>query len=334
FISGAGLLSILSVFVVFSLVTRNAIIQKQHPFRSHIDIYVVSLFVSNIFEGVFAAMSIKWVRTGIVECEAHCSAQGFLNLFGQTGVAMNTLAIAVHTFCAVFFRWDPPPSKILPLCVVACIWLYNLGFAIGYVVPSTYVPTPFWCSLPRNLIAARIFSQYLWLCLTIITSITLYIILFFSLRGNIQITSGGKWYRHKFSISRATSRRPTGMPSLRVEDPHLSTPVRSAAKKMLWYPIAYVIISLPAVVIRFGVLKDGVSSQSIPFERLAPWYCLVNGAGVVNVVLFTLTRPKILLFKGGEQEDERAEYGGRNHRTSYSETPPISPMSLELKAIS
>jgi len=237
FISGAGLLSIVSVFIVFALVTRNVVIQKRHPFRSHIDIYVTSLFVSNIFEGVFATMNTKWARTGLVKCEAHCTVQGFLNLFGQTGVAMNTFAIAIHTFCVVFFRWNPPPSKILPLCVVACIWLYNLGFAIGYVIPSSYVPTPFWCSLPRNLVAARIFSQYLWLCLTIVTSVTLYIILFFSLRGNIRITPGGRWYRHKISITRTSNQKRRGMSSAQIEDPCTSAPVRSAAKKMLWCEI-------------------------------------------------------------------------------------------------
>ncbi|KDQ17268.1 hypothetical protein BOTBODRAFT_172325 [Botryobasidium botryosum FD-172 SS1] len=124
------------------------------------------------------------------------------------------------------------------------------------------------------------------------------------------------------------------MSLLRVEDLHTSAPVRSAANKMLWYPIAYMIISLPAVVIRFGVLKDGVPPQSIHFERLAPWYCLVYGAGVINVALFTLTRPKILLFERGDQEGEHAGYEGRDHRPFRSETPPIPPMSLELKTIS
>jgi len=319
FISGAGLLSIVSVLIILALVIRNAVHQKRHPFRSHVDIYVASLFVSNIFEGVFATMNMGWAQTGVVACGTRCTIQGFLNLFGQTGVAMHTFTIAIHTFCVVFLRWEPSPSKLFPSCVVSFIWLYNLGFAIGYYIAHKigtpkYVPTPFWCSLRGDLALARVFSQYLWLCLTIVTSITLYIILFFSLRGNIQVTQDGRWYLRKISIIRTSSPKRSGTPLERMEVPVASTLVRSVARKMLWYPSAYIIISLPAVVIRFSVLNKidkAEPLEGVPFGYIALFYCLINGAGVINVALFTLTRPGILLFQ--DREWARGQEGHRSH---------------------
>ncbi|KDQ17267.1 hypothetical protein BOTBODRAFT_185972 [Botryobasidium botryosum FD-172 SS1] len=323
-----------------TLPKRNAVVQRRYPIQSHVDVYVVSLFTANIFQGVVATMSLKWARTGRVECGTHCTIQGsyfvsrlsspvldklhlegFLYQFGQTGVAMNTLAIAVHTFCVVFFRWRPPPSKLIPLCVVACIWLYNTLFAsIGYGTHTGkgdtqpfYIPTPFCapfnrCSLYHS-IPTRFASQYIWINLAIFTSIALYVPLFFSIRGNIEVLpTGDRWYDYSFKLVRSPDRGGVSVtaasPCGSIQDPLASAWISSAAKKMLWYPVAYIITALPANLLRWGILHKldpDVPVKEIRFTTIAVACFLVNASGIINVTLFAFTRPNILLF--GERRD-------------------------------
>jgi len=316
FVVEAGLLSIVFVLAFFALVARNVFIQKRHPFQSHIDIYVTSLSVADLFQGVVATMSLRWAQTGRVECGIYCTTQGFLYQFGQTGVAMSTLAVTVHTFCIVFFRWRPPPSKLVPLCVVACIWLYNLCFsAIGYGTHTGkggtqpfYVPTPFWCSVYLS-VPTRLASQYIWIDLAIFTSIVLYIPLFFSVRGYIEaVPTSKKWYSYKIELISDPDRRRKWM-----NNPHPSAKIRSAAMKMLWHPVVHSITALPANLLRWEILNHldrTIPVQDIRFAPIAVAYFLVNASGIINVMLFIFTRPNILLF--GEQglEENGRDFGG------------------------
>ncbi|KDQ17226.1 hypothetical protein BOTBODRAFT_601010 [Botryobasidium botryosum FD-172 SS1] len=87
-----GSLSIAFVLVFFGLVLRNVFIQRRHPFQSHLDIYLASLFTADIFRGLTAAVNWRWVVTGKVVCGTHCNIQGALIQFGSAGVSLSTLA--------------------------------------------------------------------------------------------------------------------------------------------------------------------------------------------------------------------------------------------------
>lgn len=78
----------------------------------------------------------------------NCAYVGVLKQFGDVGVAFalvtnahhrgflrshccyRSLAIALHTFFALVFRWRPKPSSKLPLLVVAGIWI-TIALIIG-----------------------------------------------------------------------------------------------------------------------------------------------------------------------------------------------------------
>ncbi|KDQ17266.1 hypothetical protein BOTBODRAFT_601720 [Botryobasidium botryosum FD-172 SS1] len=302
FIVEAGIFSIAFVLIFYALVLRNVIIHRKHPFQSHVDIYVTSLFMADIFQGIIAAMSWKWAQSGKVECGTHCTVQGLLTQFGQSGIAQTNMAISVHTFCVIFFKWMPPKSKRIPICVVSFIWLFNLCFAaIGFGLHTKgrsterfYVPTPFWCWIYPS-VPARIASQYFWLNLAIFTSIILYIPLFFAIRGNIEVWPVDKWYQYKIKLVRHPDL--VEVERLRVEAG--PTDVRAVATKMLWYPFAYTLSALPADIFRWGIINNldpSVPVKNVPFTSIAATYFLYSLSGVIDVTLFSFTRPNILLF--------------------------------------
>ncbi|KDQ07827.1 hypothetical protein BOTBODRAFT_149018 [Botryobasidium botryosum FD-172 SS1] len=326
FIIEAGAASILCVLILFALVLRNAISQKKHPFQTHLDIYLMSLFVADIFQGLVAVLDIRWAQTGRVDCGTHCVVQGLMCQFGQTAVAMSTLAITIHTFFVILFRWKPPTSKRIPLCVVGVIWAYNILFAaIGYGTHTGkggtqvfYVPSPYGCWLYPSA-GLRLLSQYFWLNLALFSTTVLYIPLFFAIRGDTYLIVGytKRWYRYRIILSKPESGfSPTPAVNWE-EDPGVAADIQSAAKKMLWYPVAYAITALPADVIRWAVLQKidpAVPVKDIPFTAIAVFWSMFNISGVVNVILFTLTRPRILLFgsqrESGEQRGNRSTLDG------------------------
>ncbi|KDQ17231.1 hypothetical protein BOTBODRAFT_53377 [Botryobasidium botryosum FD-172 SS1] len=291
-IAQGGLLSLAFVLAFFGFVMHNAIIQRRHPFQSHVDIYIISLFAASVSQGLYSVMNWKWAVTGKVMCGAYCDAQGILSQFGETGISQSTLAISIHTFCVIFFRWDPPRSKRVPLCVVSLIWLYNACFvAVGLGKhrgrggkDAFYVPAPYWCWLYPST-ATRIFSEYLWLNLAVFASVILYVLLFFAVLGYIDVRSNGnRWYQYRVTL-------------IRQPEP---TQQREAliAKKMLWYPLANAFLVL-ADIFRWKLIENidpNVPLQDVSFTWIAVTRVLYSLTGVVDVMLFTLTRPSILLF--------------------------------------
>jgi hypothetical protein len=71
--------------------------------RTHVDAYLLSLFSSEILQGLGAIMDIKWVHEGAVYCSDFCTAQGALQTIGETGVAMGTLVSHGDTLSVVLY---------------------------------------------------------------------------------------------------------------------------------------------------------------------------------------------------------------------------------------
>lgn len=108
----AGLISTTAVLIFLGLVARNFIRNVRDPppggewrlIRTHVDAYLLSLFSSEILQGLGAIMDVKWVHEGAVYCSDFCTAQGAIQTIGETGVAMGTmvsrrdaLSVALYT---------------------------------------------------------------------------------------------------------------------------------------------------------------------------------------------------------------------------------------------
>jgi len=230
-----------------------------------------------------------------------------LEVFGATK-GPSTLAITVYTFCVIFFRWTPSRSKLVPICVVSMTWLYTTCFvAIGLTMhkgkggkDSFYIPTPYWCWVYDST-PVRVFSDYLWYNFTALGSIILYIPLFFTIRGHIDVLpDGGKWYHYKVTFIRRPNaeRRETDF-VVCPGNPSPSDKCRSAAIKMLWYPAVQILVALSADISRWKFIQNidpNLPLKDVPFTSIAVPRIIFGMCGVVDVVLFALTRPSILLF--------------------------------------
>jgi hypothetical protein len=83
--------------------------------RTHVDAYLLSLLTSEILQGLGAIMDVKWVHDGVVYCSDYCTAQGAIQMIGETGVAMGTLvsygdklSVIIYTSLVIIIRSTDP----------------------------------------------------------------------------------------------------------------------------------------------------------------------------------------------------------------------------------
>ena len=114
-------------------------------------------------------------------------------------------------------------------------------------------------------------------------SFTLYLLIFFKLRGNILLDGYKVRFqkRPKVRVGRTAAGTYIMTDDRRVES-HLTT----VAKQMLWYPIAYTVLVLPIAAARFSTF----TGASVPFSVTIFTAAVFMLTGFVNAVLFGLTR--------------------------------------------
>jgi hypothetical protein len=301
FTAGTGLVSLTAVICFFALVARNAIVLKRWPIRTAIDVYMISLLLADLLQAFGAVADLRWIIGGTVSCSAFCAAQGALQQLGETSVAMSTLAITVHTFMAIFFRWNPSKRLIGPTLLVLGIWLYSLIFVlVGYLShPKTsagadqpfYVATPFWCWINSKYLGARIAGEYFWLWFTAAVNVVLYIPLFFYLRGNIDVDVShlssprsailsyifccGRRVKIKCHKARKEDQDFSFMnfgtsTNSSTEFTSQQQLYRREAAKMVWYSIAYSVVVLPITIDRWATFSSLSSSHTSPTNNPDP----------------------------------------------------------------
>ncbi|KZV92222.1 hypothetical protein EXIGLDRAFT_791012 [Exidia glandulosa HHB12029] len=268
---------------------RNLRSQQNVPrgvFNTHLDIYVFFLILSDMMQALASILSIQWLRQGRTTCGDVCYAQGSLKVISDAGPSMYSLAIAVHTFMVIVCRWEPRSSRI-PAIVVCLTWTYRLVFyaaIAGAAEPGEplFRPTPFWCWISAHYAQERIPAFYFWLWSCTGLSIVLYVPLFLYIRGNLEVDSSRIW---RVSLRRAPQPIERFGTNFRLAD---------QSRKMLMYPVVYVVLSVPFSVMRWAASFR--ATHAVP----APWYFLCISLhyyeGLANVLLLILTRPSILGF--------------------------------------
>ncbi|KAF8606608.1 hypothetical protein BDV93DRAFT_349986 [Ceratobasidium sp. AG-I] len=364
-IAGTGFLSSISVIVLLGYVIRNHIqlrrFELQGPikrsssfFRTHVDFYMLSLLFADFLQGMGAVVNVEWVRGAQCYCGSLCRAQGIIQTLGESGVAMSTLAISVHTFVVIFFSWHPPSGAAgarIWGTVIGTIWLYlglcvSVGFAVNQkksrhgadvALEDFYAPTPFWCWIGQGYMIERILFEYLWLWSTAFISILLYTILFLRLRGFISVDPR-RWSRIRFHWKRASASEMsyvTGPNGLRLQAMATSSGrlvIKQEAKdalKMLYYPAAYTALVLPLSIARWTTFDPSAppdltrTAGQTPFTATAIVLCIFGLSGLVNVVMFISTRPNVLGF--GARRQARADKMRENGVAAISTFGSIGP---------
>jgi hypothetical protein len=211
---------------------------------------------------------------------------------GEVGVAQTTLAIAIHTFVAVW--WSKGIHSLgVAKAVVTLIWLFTGLFVItGTAIHANKLtlyesPTPYWCWIGGQYKRTRIFGEYLWLWLTLIFSFLAYIPLFLWSRGNITVDPTRWW---KFRVHKSTHQ------TADLLDPGGR---RRRSLSLIAYPLVYSVIVLPLSIVRWiGFSQESRGVNHISSAATISVISIYGLSGMFNVLLFLLTRPDRLLFTG------------------------------------
>ncbi|EIN11597.1 hypothetical protein PUNSTDRAFT_124875 [Punctularia strigosozonata HHB-11173 SS5] len=241
---------------------------------------MLSLLVLDIIQGLGVMLDVRWIHDGITRPGSYCTAQGIIQQIGETGVAMTTSAISIHTFLVVWFRMDMrarPASWIAPI-VIGLIWVFVLAYSLGGALHAKLyeAPDPYWCWIAgsgRHYLPDKLVGEYLWIWLTLFLLMTLHIPLWLLVRGYITLRDESPWK------PRVHLRRNGGM-----KDVHLG---------ILAYPVTYSIVTLPLSVVRWITFRTGIESSALTFA-IDPIFCL---GGFANVLLLLLFRSDLLLFR-------------------------------------
>ncbi|KAG8946206.1 hypothetical protein FRC03_001446 [Tulasnella sp. 419] len=141
-----------------------------------------------------------------------------------------------------------------------------------------YGPAGLWCWVADNYKGEKIGLQYGIFWFVALTNFLLYIPLFLSLR---------KEARNGRSTESNQQRRET----------------MSIAKKMLVYPVAYIILILPMSIIRFIGFYDPNADVEAVWRAIAG--VIYAASGLVNALLYIITRPRLLpSFRIGIDDDD------------------------------
>jgi len=251
-------------------------------FREPADIYMLSLLTSDLIQAAGITMNMKWVHEGEVKAGHFCTVQGAVQQLGETGVAMATLAIAVYSFSAVWWRKTVHHSN-LAYSVVGLIWLYVILFVfigIGtrgnlYMIPSG----PYWCWIGQKYnLVEQLMGEYVWLWLTLFVSLLCYIPLFLLFRGNIEFdatnTLSLRWVKLEAGKRRTKNER--------------------RAFSLLAYPLVYCAVILPLSIVRWITFTE--QDNSVPSVATLIAITLFGLSGAFNVVLLLSVRSELLLF--------------------------------------
>jgi len=169
--------------------------------------------------------------------------------------------------------------------LMGLVWLFVIlyvGFGLGLNINKSYMTPTYWCWIGPNYLKEKITGEYLWFWLTLGLSLIFYVLLFFWSMGNITVNQD-KWW--KFSVH----------PS---NDSHADSDRRRHSLKLLAYPITYSIVIIPVSVVRF--IEFSQENKGQPDHIPVAWI-FFSGAiywlsGIINVLLFILTRRGLLLF--------------------------------------
>jgi len=263
---------------------------------------MLSMFSSDLIQAIGAVLDVKWAHEGKVYTGGYCTAQGAIQQLGETGVALATLTIAIHTVIVVM--WGKLKNQLaVAYIVVAFIWVFVILFvSVGVSVHtrgSNYyeTPTPYWCWIGdgEQYNAERIAGEYFWLWITLFITTFSYIPLFFWARGLVSV-SPEHWWKIRFHSNRETE-------GVQIIDPRQ----KRRALGMIAYPLVYSVIVLPLSVVRW-ITGFGSSTHRLPSEATFIVIFIYSLSGAFNTILYLLTRSELLLF-GNTASTQRIRVG-------------------------
>ncbi|KAH9052532.1 hypothetical protein EDB87DRAFT_1722850 [Lactarius vividus] len=274
----ASFLSFTALIVVFILIARNLLHYRRtlpngdwKLLRTPTDIYMLSLFAYDILQAIGGMLN------------------GIIKQMGALGVALLTLILTIHTFTTALWGVGAQARSfafgiVAFTCLFVVLWV---GISNG-IHKDFEKPTPYWCWIGPKYNRERLAGEYVWMWIALFASLVMYVPLHFWMKGNLSV-DGEKWYKIRLVKSD-------------VADSEYSK--RRATLGILFYPLAYSLMVIPLSVSRW--LHFG--HKSVPSAATFFGLMMFNLSGAINVLLFLIVRPHLLLFTPPEGAQPRPDW--------------------------
>lgn len=287
-----GLLGLLSVITTLGLLSfiiyRFWTWQKHYKSQVFMNQYILlcmNLLIADFIQAVSFLFSFHWIKkNGIFAPSSACFVQGFLLNIGDLTSGFFVMAIAFHTFyTAVKGR---RVGHVGFMISVAAVWSFALILSI--IGPIEYRDKYFvragaWCWAGEQYSTDRLALHYIWIFIVQFGTIIIYIAVLVKLRAAVAAV----------------------VPSIRIQSQTYAK-VDRAAKMMVLYPLAYIILTLPLSAGRMWSMAHHEKSLPDTYQIVAG--ALLASCGWVDTLLYTLTR-KSLIDGGGERSSRRVRFG-------------------------
>ncbi|KAH9055184.1 hypothetical protein EDB87DRAFT_1344417 [Lactarius vividus] len=316
-ITEASFLSFGALTVIFVLIARNLLRYRRtlsngdwNLLRTPADIYMLSLFSYDLVQAVGGILNVRWAHNGIVTTGPYCTAQGIIKQMGALGVALLTLILTIHTFTTALWRVGAE-ARSFAFWIVAFTCLF-VGLWVGVsngIHKDFETPTPYWCWIDPKYNGERLAGEYIWMWIALFASVVMYIPLHFWMKGHLSV-DGERWYKFRLVKS----------------DVEYSQ--RRATLGILLYPLTYTIMVIPLSVSRWLL----ASHKSVPSATTILGSIMFNLSGALNVLLFLIVRPRLLLFTPPEELGE-SSVGLANTSTSSAIVPNMIEHDQSLQSM-
>lgn len=268
-VSVLAFLSLITTTVLFAHLSFRFITWK-HRAHARINQYVallLNLILADLQQAIGFSLNVEWVRNNSITASTPtCWTQGWFLNAGDVGSAIFTFAMAIHLFADIVFDWRLGDTPFL--VTIISLWTFNYFLAtIGIIMHpgDFYMRAGPWCWINEKYMDQRIWFHYLWILAVEFGTVLIYSLMFIVLWRRIR----GFFYAD------------SDVSQLRAE---------SAARSVIFYPIVYVVCTLPAVVGRLRL----VAGDKVGFTEFTVIGVMMCSNGWLDVLLYTITRKSLI----------------------------------------
>ncbi|THV64910.1 hypothetical protein D6D19_10109 [Aureobasidium pullulans] len=268
-----GLLSAASsigmlLFIIYRFLTWRAHYKTFVGYNQYVAL-IINLLAADLLQGVAFMFSYHWVFTdGIVAPSVKCTSQGFLLNAGNLSSGYFVMAIALHTFYGAVKGRHLKPIIFYP--ILGGGWFFALFLsAMGPILHGNhyYVRAGAWCWAAPEFQTERLAFHYIWIFVVQFGTVIIYVLIFCHLKNTLT----------------------TILPSS-----HSTThaKVDRAARLMLMFPLAYIILTLPLSAGRMWSMAHHTYTVHEAYQLASG--ALIACSGMVDCLLYTLTRRSLV----------------------------------------
>ncbi|CAE6442466.1 unnamed protein product [Rhizoctonia solani] len=318
-IGATGLLSAISTLVLLGYIMWHSFLNKHRELpmvqgirsftHSALGVFLINLLLSDLIQGAAFSINFKWAADGNMYPSTACTAQGSVSQVGDLGSAIWSLAIAYYTF-SLLFLFKKPPRWLT--------WLiFILGWSIIIILPIIgpngienvktrgpfYAISGAWCWVGDGYQLERFLYVYMWIFLSLGTSLVLYGLVYLRFSGHLVVENGklvwnrsssgwsfGSFITGVTSTSTHTRQSTVPRPPEITQTNGIGKHLKTISKRLMLYPLVYSIVTIPVAVCRIGTL----AGWKPPFGLYIFAGITFSSSGITNVMLFVATRHSLL----------------------------------------